>query len=233
MPSKYSSKGSVDDAKKTAELLKIKTTIFKIADIHKVFYKNIFKNFSSKVENITDENIQSRIRGTILMAYSNNFSYLLISTGNKSEISVGYSTIYGDMNGGFNAIKDIYKTDLYRLAIWRNNNKIRLFKGPRGKVIPKNSITKSPSAELRPNQKDTDSLPPYSELDKILYLLIEKEFSVKTIIKKGFNAQIVKNVSSLLFKSEYKRRQAPPGVKLSIKAFGKERRYPITNKFNN
>ena len=125
MPSKYSS-GSLDDAKKTAELLKIKTTIFKIADIHKVFYKNIFKNFSSKVENITDENIQSRIRGTILMAYSNNFSYLLISTGNKSEISVGYSTIYGDMNGGFNAIKDIYKTDLYRLAIWRNNNKIRL-----------------------------------------------------------------------------------------------------------
>ncbi len=233
MPSKYSSKGSVDDAKKTAELLKIKTNIFKIADIHKVFYKNIFKNFSEKVENITDENIQSRIRGTILMAYSNNFSYLLISTGNKSEISVGYSTIYGDMNGGFNAIKDIYKTDLYRLAIWRNNNKIRLFKGPRGKVIPKNSITKSPSAELRPNQKDTDSLPPYSELDKILYFLIEKEFSVKDIIKKGFNAQIVKNVSSLLFKSEYKRRQAPPGVKLSIKAFGKERRYPITNKFNN
>ena len=137
MPSKYSSKGSVDDAKKTAELLKIKTNIFKIADIHKVFYKNIFKNFSNKVENITDENIQSRIRGTILMAYSNNFSYLLISTGNKSEISVGYSTIYGDMNGGFNAIKDIYKTDLYRLAIWRNNNKIRLLKGHEEKLFQK------------------------------------------------------------------------------------------------
>ena len=115
------------------------------------------------------------------MAYSNNFSYLLISTGNKSEISVGYSTIYGDMNGGFNAIKDIYKTDLYNLAIWRNNNKVRHFKGPLGEVIPKNSITKSPSAELRPDQKDTDSLPSYAELDKILYFLIEQEYSIKDV----------------------------------------------------
>ncbi len=233
MPSKYSSKGSIIDAKKTAKLLKIKTNIFKIEDIHKVFYKNLFKHFTKKVKNITDENIQSRIRGSILMAYSNNFSYLLISTGNKSEISVGYSTIYGDMNGGFNAIKDIYKTELYNLALWRNNNKIKYFKGPLGEVIPKNSISKSPSAELRPGQKDTDSLPSYDELDKILYLLIEKEYSIKDIIKKGFKVSAVKRVSSLLFKSEYKRRQAPPGVKLSLKAFGKERRYPITNKFKN
>ena len=132
MPSKYSSKGSIIDAK-TANLLKIKTNIFKIEDIHKVFYKNLFKHFAKKVKNITDENIQSRIRGAILMAYSNNYSYLLISTGNKSEMSVGYSTIYGDMNGGFNAIKDIYKTDLYNLAIWRNNNKIKY--RPPGEVI--------------------------------------------------------------------------------------------------
>ena len=233
MPSKYSSKDSLVDAKETAKLLKIKTKIFKIEDIHNVFYKNLDRNFSNKVKNITDENIQSRIRGAILMAYSNNFSYLLISTGNKSEISVGYSTIYGDMNGGFNAIKDIYKTELYNLANWRNSTNAKYFKGPKGKVIPQNSINKSPSAELRPNQKDTDSLPAYDVLDKILYFLIEKELSIKDIIKKGFKASTVKRVSSLLFKSEYKRRQAPPGVKLSIKAFGKERRYPITNKFEN
>ena len=233
MPSKYSSKGSLIDAKKTAELLKIKTSVFKIKDIHKIFSKNLTKNFDKKVKSITDENIQSRIRGIILMAYSNNFSYLLISTGNKSEISVGYSTIYGDMNGGFNAIKDIYKSDLYKLAKWRNRNKIRYFKGPVGEVIPANSISKSPSAELKPDQKDSDSLPPYEELDKILYLLIEKELSVKDIIKIGYSAQTVKNISTLLLRSEYKRRQGPPGVKLSIKAFGKERRYPITNKFEN
>jgi len=167
------------------------------------------------------------------MAYSNNYAYLLISTGNKSEISVGYSTIYGDMNGGFNAIKDIYKTDLYNLAIWRNQNNIRHFYGPSGQVIPQNSITKSPSAELRQNQKDTDSLPSYNELDKILYLLIEKEHSITDIVKKGFKISTVKRISALLLKSEYKRRQAPPGVKLSLKAFGKERRYPITNKFEN
>ncbi len=233
MPSKYSSKGSLDDAKQTANLLKIKTNIFNIGDIHKVFYKNLYNHFSKKVKSITDENIQSRIRGSILMAYSNNYAYLLISTGNKSEISVGYSTIYGDMNGGFNAIKDIYKTDLYNLAIWRNQNNIRYFYGPSGQVIPQNSITKSPSAELRHNQKDTDSLPSYDELDKILYLLIEKEYSITEVVKKGFKISTVKRISALLLKSEYKRRQAPPGVKLSLKAFGKERRYPITNKFEN
>ena len=148
-------------------------------------------------------------------------------------MSVGYSTIYGDMNGGFNVLKDVYKTDLYKLARWRNNIKFKYFKGPKGQVIPDNSIIKSPSAELKPGQKDTDNLPPYDILDKILYYLIEKELSVKEIIEKGFRASVVKKVSSLVFKSEYKRRQAPPGVKLSYKAFGKERRYPITNRFKN
>ena len=165
------------------------------------------------------------------MAYSNNFSYLLISTGNKSEMSVGYSTIYGDMNGGFNVLKDIYKTELYNLAKWRNNLAIKLFRGPKSNVIPKNSIEKPPSAELSYNQKDSDSLPSYETLDKILYYFIEKELSIEEICKKGYSSKIVKKIRYLLLNSEYKRRQAPPGVKISIKSFGKERRYPITNQF--
>ena len=165
------------------------------------------------------------------MAYSNNYSYLLISTGNKSEMSVGYSTIYGDMNGGFNVLKDVYKTELYKLADWRNNLKEKLFRGPSSKVIPKNSITKPPSAELSLNQKDTDSLPPYEILDEILYYLIEKELSLEEICKKGFKSSVVKKIRNLLVNSEYKRRQAPPGVKISVRSFGKERRYPITNQF--
>ena len=166
------------------------------------------------------------------MAYSNNYSYLLISTGNKSEMSVGYSTIYGDMNGGFNVLKDIYKTELYKLANWRNNFKKNLFKGPSLNVIPLNSINKPPSAELSHNQKDSDSLPTYEVLDKILFYFIEKELSIEQICKKGYSVAVVKKIRNLLLKSEYKRRQAPPGVKVSIKSFGKERRYPITNQFN-
>ena len=165
------------------------------------------------------------------MAYSNNYSYLLISTGNKSEMSVGYSTIYGDMNGGFNVLKDVYKTELYKLANWRNNLNKKLFKGPSSKVIPENSIIKPPSAELSLNQKDTDNLPPYEVLDEILYYLIEEEFSLEEICKKGFKSSVVKRIRNLLVNSEYKRRQAPPGVKISVRSFGKERRYPITNQF--
>ena len=233
MPSKYSSKGSVNDARISARLLNIQTSLFNIKEIHKSYLIKFRKSFSDNIKPLTDENLQSRIRGAVLMAFSNNFSYLLISTGNKSEMSVGYSTIYGDMNGGFNVLKDVYKTDLYRLARWRNNLKLKYFKGPKGKVIPKNSITKSPSAELKPDQKDTDSLPPYDILDKILYYIIEEELSVKEIVRKGFKDNVVNKISNLVFKSEYKRRQAPPGVKLSSKSFGKERRYPITNKFKN
>ena len=233
MPSRYSSKESLTDAKESAKLLKIQTKLFNIRDIHKSYLSDIKKNLTKNIKSLTDENLQSRIRGTILMAFSNNYSYLLISTGNKSEMSVGYSTIYGDMNGGFNVLKDVYKTDLYKLAHWRNTINFKFFKGPLGKVIPLNSIKKFPSAELKPNQKDTDSLPSYDLLDKILFLLIEKEFSINEVIDKGFEANTVKKISSLLFRSEYKRRQAPPGVKLSTKAFGKERRYPITNRYNN
>ena len=231
MPSKFSSKGSVRDADETIKLLGINSNTLKINELHDSYINILGKNFNHRLSKLTNENLQSRIRGVILMAYSNNFSYLLISTGNKSEISVGYSTIYGDMNGGFNVLKDVYKTELYSLAIWRNNLSKKLFKGPVLKVIPKNSIEKPPSAELSFNQKDIDSLPSYEVLDKILYYFIEKELSIEEICKKGYPIKVVKKIRFLLLNSEYKRRQAPPGVKISIKSFGKERRYPITNQF--
>ncbi len=231
LPSIFSSKSSLIDADESIKILNISSDTLRINSIHKEYRKLLNKKFNEKLLTLTDENIQSRIRGSLLMAYSNNFSYLLISTGNKSEMSVGYSTIYGDMNGGFNVLKDIYKTDLYKLAIWRNRLDQKLFNGPKGYVIPKNSIEKEPSAELSLNQKDSDNLPTYNILDKILFYLVEKELSSEEIAKKGFNYQTVRKIRKLLLMSEYKRRQAPPGVKLSTKAFGKERRYPITNLF--
>ena len=231
MPSKYSSRSSLNDALDSAKKLNIKIETLKINRVLQEYLTTISKVFNKNIKNITEENLQSRIRGTLLMAYSNNFSHLLLSTGNKSEISVGYSTIYGDMNGGFNVLKDIYKTELYELAKWRNKVNIKLFKGPKGIVIPNNSIQKEPSAELRLDQKDSDSLPPYETLDKILYQMIENEASIDEIKNMGFNERMIKRIRALLLKAEYKRRQAPPGVKLSTKAFGKERRYPITNAF--
>ncbi len=231
MPSKYSSRGSIEDAKELSKLLNIENETVKINKIHDAYTNLLNKHFDDNFKSITEENLQSRIRGILLMAYSNNFSYLLLSTGNKSEMSVGYSTIYGDMNGGFNVLKDIYKTQVYNLSKWRNKQKKHNFLGPQGLAIPLNSINKEPSAELRFDQKDTDSLPPYEILDKLLYLLIEKEMSIGLIAKKGYNEKLIEKIRNLLIKSEYKRRQAPPGVKLSIKSFGKERRYPITNLF--
>ena len=231
MPSKYSSRSSLNDALDSAKKLNIKIETLKINRVHQEYLTTISKVFNKNIKSITEENLQSRIRGTLLMAYSNNFSHLLLSTGNKSEISVGYSTIYGDMNGGFNVLKDIYKTELYELAKWRNKVNFKLFKGPKGIVIPNNSIQKEPSAELRLDQKDSDSLPPYETLDKILYQMIENEASIEEIKKMGFDEKLIKRIRALLLKAEYKRRQAPPGVKLSTKAFGKERRYPITNAF--
>ena len=233
MPSKYSSPGSIEDAKELSKLLNISNETVKINKIHDAYTNLLNKHFDDNFKSITEENLQSRIRGILLMAYSNNYSYLLLSTGNKSEMSVGYSTIYGDMNGGFNVLKDIYKTQVYNLSKWRNKQKKHNFLGPQGLAIPLNSISKEPSAELRFDQKDTDSLPPYEILDKLLYLLIEKEMSIGSIAKKGYNEKLIEKIRDLLIKSEYKRRQAPPGVKLSIKSFGKERRYPITNKFKN
>jgi NAD+ synthase len=165
------------------------------------------------------------------MAISNKKGKMLITTGNKSEVSVGYSTLYGDMNGGFNPIKDIYKTEVYDLANWRNKNFPKNILGSEGNIIPSSILEKEPSAELRENQKDTDSLPPYEELDKILEFLVDYEMSIKEIINKGFNEETIKKIENLLYISEYKRRQSAPGVKISQKNFGRDRRYPITNRF--
>jgi NAD+ synthase len=180
------------------------------------------EQFEGTTADITEENIQSRARGLTLMALSNKFGYMVLTTGNKSEMAVGYATLYGDMCGGFNALKDIYKTDVFELAKWRNTI---------GKVIPENIITKPPTAELRPDQKDEDSLPAYEILDGILRLLIEERRSAEYIIKQGYDSQTVHHVTALVIGTEYKRRQAPPGVKTTNLAFGRDRRYPITNRF--
>ena len=231
MPSKYSSKGSLDDAKETAKLLNIKLDTISIEEINETFLTNLDGLFSNMPNDLTEENIQSRIRGVILMAVSNKFGDMVISTGNKSEISVGYTTIYGDMNGGFTPLKDAYKTDVYEMSKWRNNSYNSLFLGPNSNVIPENSINKEPSAELNLNQKDQDSLPPYEILDEILKNIIEEEASLDFIIKLGHEKKLVHRIYKLLLLSEYKRRQSAPGVKLTARSFGKERRYPITNAF--
>ena len=231
MPSKYSSKGSLDDAKETAKLLNIKLDTISIEEINETFLTNLDGLFSNMPNDLTEENIQSRIRGVILMAVSNKFGDMVISTGNKSEISVGYTTIYGDMNGGFTPLKDAYKTDVYEMSKWRNNSYNSLFLGPNSNVVPENSINKEPSAELNLNQKDQDSLPPYEILDEILKNIIEEEASLDFIIKLGHEKKLVHRIYKLLLLSEYKRRQSAPGVKLTARSFGKERRYPITNAF--
>ena len=231
MPSKYSSKGSLDDAEETAKLLNIRLDTISIEEINETFLTNLDGLFSNMPNDLTEENIQSRIRGVILMAVSNKFGDMVISTGNKSEISVGYTTIYGDMNGGFSPLKDAYKTDVYEMSKWRNNSYNSLFLGPNSNTVPVNSINKEPSAELNLNQKDQDSLPPYEILDEILKNIIEEEASLDFIIKLGHEKKLVHRIYKLLLLSEYKRRQSAPGVKLTARSFGKERRYPITNAF--
>ena len=165
------------------------------------------------------------------MAISNKFGPMVVTTGNKSEMSVGYSTLYGDMNGGFNPIKDLYKTEVYRLASWRNFNRPKGCLGPEGPVIPENILLKAPSAELKPDQTDQDTLPAYATLDDILECLVENEMSVAEIVSRGHDPAIVKKIENMLYIAEYKRRQAPPGVKITRKNFGRDRRYPIVNKF--
>jgi NAD+ synthase len=165
------------------------------------------------------------------MGLSNKFGDLLVTTGNKSEMSVGYATLYGDMCGGYSVLKDIYKTEVYALARWRNEHVVEGGCGPRGRVIPESSITKAPTAELKPNQTDQDSLPPYEELDAVLHGLVEEELSVAEIVARGFKRETVTRVQRLLYAAEYKRRQAPPGVKITRKSFGRDRRYPLTNAF--
>jgi NAD+ synthase len=187
--------------------------------------------FAGTEAGITEENIQSRLRGLLLMALSNKFGEMLLTTGNKSEMAVGYCTIYGDMNGGYNPVKDMYKTRMFLTAKWRNDNHRPWMKGPAGEVIPARIIEKPPSAELRANQRDDDSLPPYEVLDAILECLVEKEMAVADIVALGFDRAVVKKVEHLLYLAEYKRFQAAPGVRLTQKAFWLDRRYPIVNRW--
>ncbi len=231
MPSPYTSKESVEDAAECSDLLGIQHGSVSIKPAMEAFDTMLREASNQNVGGITAENIQARSRGMLLMAMSNATGAMVLSTGNKSEMSVGYATLYGDMCGGFNVLKDVYKMTVFELCKWRNQYHTRGAKGPAGRVIPERIITKPPSAELRPDQKDEDSLPPYAVLDDILYCLIEKEMSLEEITVRGHAAATVNRVWKMLDRAEYKRRQACPGVKISGKAFGRDRRYPITNKF--
>src|SRR5580692_5632011 len=231
MPSRYTSKDSLDDAKECAKLLGAQYETIPIESAVDAFASSLQSTFAGRAIDTTEENVQSRIRGVILMAISNKFGPMVLTTGNKSEMSVGYATLYGDMCGGYNVLKDVYKTEVFRLSHWRNAHHPRGSLGPKGRVIPERIITKPPSAELRENQKDQDSLPPYEILDGILRCLVEEEMSFEDIVAKGYEAATIKRVEQLLYLSEYKRRQAPPGVKIGPRNFGRDRRYPITNAF--
>jgi len=231
MPYKFTAKDSVTDAEKSAKALGVRYDTTPIAPAVEGLEAALAAQFKGQKRDITEENIQSRARGTILMSISNKFGPMVVTTGNKSEMSVGYATLYGDMNGGFNPIKDLYKTEVYRLSALRNRWKPEGALGPSGIVIPENVLTKAPTAELRENQKDQDSLPPYDVLDVILERLVEREEPVSEIVAAGFDPETVKRVDKLLNTAEYKRRQAAPGVKVTLKNFGRDRRYPIVNKF--
>jgi NAD+ synthase len=231
MPSRYTSQESLDDAEACAKLLGVTYETVPIEGAVEAFTHTLKPSFAEKAVDTTEENVQSRIRGVILMAISNKFGPMVLTTGNKSEMSVGYATLYGDMCGGYNVLKDVYKTEVFRLSHWRNAHHPRGSLGPKGRVIPERIITKPPSAELRENQKDQDSLPPYDILDGILECLVENEMTFEATCAKGFHPATVKRIEHLLYVSEYKRRQAPPGVKITRKSFGRDRRYPITNAF--
>lgn len=234
MPSPYTSQESLEDAKLASSNLGVDYSYLDIKNGMDVI-DNILLGFEGdKVEpGITEENIQSRLRGLLLMAISNKYGSMVLATGNKSEYAVGYATLYGDMCGGFAVIKDVWKTDVFRLCEWRNSNKSSEFLGPNGTVIPERIISKPPSAELREDQKDTDSLPEYDILDTILRKLVEDNLSLEKIVKEGFDVKDVKKITMLLSKSEYKRFQSAPGPKVTEKAFGRDRRYPLTSGFRN
>jgi NAD+ synthase len=231
LPYRYTSNESLSDAAACAEALGVRYETIPIADPVEGLLKSLSGTFAGRKPDITEENVQSRMRGTTLMAISNKFGSMVLTTGNKSEMSVGYATLYGDMNGGFNPIKDLYKMEVYALCRWRNAHVPKGAKGPAGVVIPENILTKAPTAELRENQKDQDSLPEYEVLDDILRCLVENEMPLADIVARGHPPEVVKKVERLLYLAEYKRRQAAPGVKISARNFGRDRRYPITNKF--
>jgi NAD+ synthase len=231
LPSRYNSNESLIDAKQLASNLGIDLKIISIEPAFNAFLSSLEPEFKDLEADISEENLQARIRGNILMALSNKFGHLLLTTGNKSELATGYATLYGDMCGGFNPIKDLYKSEVFAISKWRNQNIPDISAYNEKNLMPQNIIDKPPSAELRFNQKDSDSLPDYQILDQILFALIEEQKSINQITNQGFDSNIVKKVAKLLHFSEYKRRQSAPGVKLSNMSFDKDRRYPITNKF--
>jgi NAD+ synthase len=231
LPYRYTSQESLDDAALVARALGVQYEIVPIASAVEGLEAAIAPLVAGLPRDVTEENLQARARGTILMAISNKFGLMVVTTGNKSEMSVGYATLYGDMNGGFNPIKDLYKTEVYRLARLRNTWRPDGGLGPAGRVIPDNIITRPPTAELRENQKDEDSLPPYALLDPVLERLVEYEQPISAIVAEGFDRDMVMQVERMLNIAEYKRRQAAPGVKVTLKNFGRDRRYPITNRF--
>ena len=231
LPYTYTSNESLSDAAGTAEALHIRYDMMPIHSAVDGLSKSLENVFAGTTPDATEENLQSRARGTLLMAISNKFGPIVLTTGNKSEVSVGYATLYGDMNGGFNPIKDLYKAQVYALARYRNAARPKGCLGPEGVVIPENILTKAPTAELKPGQRDQDTLPPYDVLDDILNCLVELELPLPEIVARGHAPELVKKVERMLYLAEYKRRQAAPGVKITAKNFGRDRRYPITNKF--
>lgn len=231
LPYRFTSQESLADAAAVANALGIRYDIAPIESAVLGLEQSLAPLFKDLPRDVTEENLQARARGTILMGISNKFGLMVMTTGNKSEMSVGYATLYGDMNGGFNPIKDLYKTEVFRISGLRNEWKPAWAKGPEGRVIPENAITKAPTAELRENQKDQDSLPPYEVLDAILERLVEREEPVAKIVEAGFDRDTVMRVDRMLNLAEYKRRQAAPGVKVTLRNFGRDRRYPITNRF--
>ena len=231
MPSRFTGQESLSDAAECARLLGCRLDTIPIAAAMGAFDAMLADVFAGRAPDLAEENIQSRIRGLTLMAISNKFGPMLLTTGNKSEMSVGYATIYGDMAGGYSVLKDAYKTLVFALSRWRNAHSPRFGLGPRGPVMPDSVIDKPPSAELREDQKDSDSLPPYDVLDPILHALVEEELSVDDVVARGHDRATVVRIERLLYVAEYKRRQAPPGVKLGRRNFGRDRRYPITNAF--
>jgi NAD+ synthase len=231
LPYRYTSQESRNDAAEIAKALGIRYDIVPIESAVNGLEAALAGVFGNAPRDVTEENLQARARGTILMAISNKFGLMVVTTGNKSEMSVGYATLYGDMNGGFNPIKDLYKTEVYRLSRLRNHWKPDDALGPAGRVIPENVLVRAPTAELRENQTDQDSLPPYDALDQILERLVEREDSIAAIVASGFDRETVMKVERMLTIAEYKRRQAAPGVKVTLKNFGRDRRYPIVNRF--
>jgi NAD+ synthase (glutamine-hydrolysing) len=222
MPTRFSSEGSVLDAQDLAGRLGIRFDLIPIDDTFAGFLSALDPAIGGTEFGVAEENLQARIRGAILMALSNKFGHMVVTTGNKSEVAVGYATLYGDMAGGYSVLKDVFKTLVYRLAEWRNTA---------GEVIPRSIIDKAPSAELRPDQKDVDSLPPYDVLDEVLARYVEEDLDVDAIASAGFDRDLVADITRMVDRNEYKRRQAPPGVRITEKAFGRDRRLPITNRF--